>query len=51
MTSESTAQNVVFGFGGRPAPDTPEAASTMIRSVVTSPARTSGAIGNDAEVG
>ena len=30
MKSSSTAQNVVLGFGGRPAPDTPDAASTMM---------------------
>ena len=37
MKSSSTVQNVVVGFGGRPAPDTPEAASTMIPGGSTTP--------------
>ena len=43
MKSSSTVQNVVLAFGGRPAPDTPDAASTMTFGGSTSPARTSGA--------
>ena len=43
MKSSSTVQKVVVGFGGRPAPETPDAASTMIFDGSTSPARTSGA--------
>ena len=40
-----------LGFGGRPAPDTPDAASTMILVVLITPARTSGRITSDAVVG
>ena len=34
---------MVFGFGGRPAPDTPLAATTMMPAVSPAPARTNGA--------
>jgi hypothetical protein len=51
VKSSSTAQNVVCGFGGRPAPDTPDAASTMMPVGSTVPLRTSGASASDALVG
>ena len=51
MKFSSTVQKVVLGLGGRPAPDTPEAASTMIPDVSISPARMNGTSASDGPVG